>query len=165
MVEQVLLTLSLVAIVVSIAALALGVYGVVRARASKRAQAAIAAAVAEGNFAAVIGRLSDDVEGIHKTNERLDKAIKKTWRKSEGCVQRVGLVRYDALEELAGQLSFSAALLNDAADGVVITTLNGRNDTRTWAKPVTSGESPFTLSDEERQAIRKAMTEGPGGTE
>ncbi len=164
MVDQVLLVLSLVAIVVSFVALAVGFYGLMRARSISRGQAEIVAAVAEGNFAAVISKFADEVEAIHKTDERLDKAIKKTWRKTELCVQRVGLVRYDALEELAGQLSFSAALLNDETDGLVITTLNGRNDTRTWAKPIVKGESPFALSDEERQAIKKAMSEGPGVT-
>lgn len=165
MIEQVLLALSLAAIVVSLLALALGIYGIARARSVTRGQAAVASAVAEGNFAAVISKLTDEVESIHKTDDRLDKAIKKTWRKAETCVQRVGLIRYDALEELAGQLSFSAALLNDAADGVVITTLNGRNDTRTWAKPISGGQSPFALSDEERQAIKKAMSEGAGSTQ
>lgn len=165
MAEQVVVVLSLVAVIVSFVALAVGFYGALRSRSVYRSQAEIAAAVTEGNFAAVISRLVDEVEGIHKTEERLDKAIKKTWRKAELCVQRVGLVRYDALEELAGQLSFSAALLNDEADGVVITTLNGRNDTRTWAKPIVKGASPFALSDEERQAITKAMSEGPGGSQ
>lgn len=163
MIDQVLLVLALVAVVTSFVALALGVYGLLRMRASFRGQADIAAAVGEGNFAAVISKLVDEVDGIHKTNDRLDKALKKTWRKTEGCVQRVGLVRYDALEELAGQLSFSAALLNDSADGVVVTTLNGRNDTRTWAKPIANGESTFALSDEERQAITKAMAERTAG--
>lgn len=161
MVDQTQFVLALGGIAVALVALILGIYAVVRVRVATRGQATVATAVAEGNFAAVIDKMISDIEAIHKTDERLDKAIKKTWRKSECAVQRVGLVRFDALDELAGQLSFSAALLNDSADGVVITSINGRTETRTYAKPIEKGASTFTLSDEERQAITKAMSESP----
>ena len=79
-------------------------------------------------------------------------------------LQRFGLVRYDAFSEMGGQLSFSAAFLDDHGDGLVITSINGRTETRTYAKPVKALGSPHNLSDEEQEAIVTA-TRGTGRVE
>jgi hypothetical protein len=68
----------------------------------------------------------------------------------------VGLVRYDALQEMSGQMSFSLALLNAAGDGVVVSSINGRAETRTYAKTVKASEGVEELSPEEEAAIRSA---------
>ena len=73
-------------------------------------------------------------------------------------VQHVGVVRFDAFEDMGGRLSFSAALLDDRGDGVVITSINGRQDTRCYAKQVRGGTSIHNLSEEEEQAIREALS-------
>jgi len=72
-------------------------------------------------------------------------------------VRDVAVVRYDALEEMAGQLSFSVALLNSHGDGVVLTSINGRTETRTYAKVVADGKGVHQLSPEEQQAVRAAQ--------
>jgi hypothetical protein len=76
-------------------------------------------------------------------------------------VQRVGLVRYDAFEDMGGHLSFSAALLDGNGNGLVVTSINGRQDTRCYAKPVESWSSRHNLSEEEEEAIRLALTSAP----
>jgi uncharacterized protein YlxW (UPF0749 family) len=73
-------------------------------------------------------------------------------------VQRVGLVRYDAFEDMGGHLSFSAALLDANGNGLMITSINGRQDPRCYAKPVESWSSGHNLSEEEEEAIRLALT-------
>lgn len=82
---------------------------------------------------------------------------------------RLGLVRYDAFDDVGGELSFSAALLDEHDDGLVITAINGRSEGRTYAKLVSGGAAASTLSDEERAAIEAARagrvetrTEGRG---
>ncbi len=75
----------------------------------------------------------------------------------QGCLQRVGLVRFDAFDDIAGQQSFSVALLDNEGNGVVITSLFGRTESRCYAKPVIQGNSPHRLSEEEMAAIRQAM--------
>jgi hypothetical protein len=69
----------------------------------------------------------------------------------------VGVIRYDALHEMSGQLSFSLALLNSLGDGVVLSSINSRSETRTYAKTVKSGEGMQELSPEEHAAVRSAM--------
>ena len=68
----------------------------------------------------------------HATDRRQEGLI-------EGAVRRVGLVRYDAFEDVGGRLSFSCALLDDHGTGVVMTSINGRQDTRVYAKPINEG--------------------------
>ena len=77
-----------------------------------------------------------------------------------GAVQHVGMVRYDAFEDVGGRLSFSCALLDDRGDGVVVTSINGRQDTRVYAKPISGGRSSHNLSEEEDAAIQQALA-GP----
>jgi hypothetical protein len=72
----------------------------------------------------------------------------------------VGLVRYDAFEDVGGRLSFSCAMLDDHGNGVVMTSINGRQDTRVYAKPIVDGHSQYNLSVEEEEAIRQAIS-GP----
>jgi hypothetical protein len=68
----------------------------------------------------------------------------------------LAVVRYDALSEMSGRLSFSVALLNALGDGVVLSSINGRSETRTYAKVVLAGQGAQPLSPEEEQAIRAA---------
>jgi Protein of unknown function (DUF4446) len=70
----------------------------------------------------------------------------------------LAVIHYDALSEMSGQLSFSVALLNALGDGVVLSSINGRTETRTYAKIVRSGAGMRALSPEEEQAVRAART-------
>jgi uncharacterized protein DUF4446 len=60
---------------------------------------------------------------------------------------------------VGGRLSFSCALLDDRGSGVVMTSINGRQDTRVYAKPIAEGRSSYNLSSEEEDAIQKALAE------
>lgn len=100
-----------------------------------------------------ISRLEGAVRSLMTTDRRHEGLI-------EGAVRRVGLVRYDAFEDVGGRLSFSCALLDDHGSGVVMTSINGRADTRVYAKPVTEGQSQYNLSLEEEEAIGQALA-GP----
>ena len=68
----------------------------------------------------------------------------------------LAVIRYDALSEMSGQLSFSVALLNAVGDGVVLSSINGRSETRTYAKVVRDGLGAQPLSPEEEHAVRAA---------
>lgn len=74
-------------------------------------------------------------------------------------LKRVGMIRYNAFPGAGAELSFSLALLDDARDGVVLTGLYGREETRVYAKPLSQGKSQYQLSAEEKDAIRVATEE------
>ena len=95
---------------------------------------------------AAVDQLRVDVSGLTKDvhDLRVDVA---------DAIRHVAVVRYDAFNDMGGRMSFSAALLDDAGDGVVISSINGRTETRTYAKGVKAGSSDAELSPEEVQAI------------
>jgi hypothetical protein len=100
-----------------------------------------------------IQRLEAAVRSLSATDRRQEEMI-------EGAVRRVGVVRYDAFEDVGGRLSFSCAMLDERGTGVVMTSINGRQDTRVYAKPIVDGGSRYNLSIEEEEAIRQALA-GP----
>ncbi|MFC7383931.1 DUF4446 family protein [Sphaerisporangium rhizosphaerae] len=71
-------------------------------------------------------------------------------------IRDVAVFRYDALAEMTGRLSFSVAMIDGLGDGIVLTSINGRTETRTYARPVRSGRGLQPLSPEEEQAVRAA---------
>jgi hypothetical protein len=80
-------------------------------------------------------------------------------------IQRVGLVRFNPFEDTGGNQSFAIALLDAAGSGVVVSSLHSRTGTRVYAKAVTDGRSDGALSEEESDALRRALaTTGPGLT-
>ena len=73
-----------------------------------------------------------------------------------GAVRRIGLVRYDAFGDMGGRLSWSLALLDDSGEGVVLTSIHGRSDARTYAKDISAWTSDQQLSPEEQDAVTSA---------
>ena len=71
-------------------------------------------------------------------------------------LRHVGVVRYDAFGDMGGRLSFSAAIYDDRGDGLVVSSINGRSETRTYAKALVDLRSDHNLSPEEQQAIDAA---------
>jgi hypothetical protein len=106
----------------------------------------------DGELAAV----RRDLATVHANTEHLRELLRSS-------VSRVGIVRYDAFDDMGGALSFSAALLDERGDGIVVSAINGRTETRCYAKPVTDGRSEHNLSREEEAAIGAAAEQRSAG--
>ncbi len=78
-----------------------------------------------------------------------------------GALQRVAVVRFDAFEDMGGKLSYSAAMLDENGDGVIFTSIYGRNENRTYAKAIQGGRSSHVLSREEAEALKRALNVKP----
>lgn len=100
--------------------------------------------------ASQIKRLEEVVRTLNRVDKKQDGQIR-------GSIRNVALLRYDAFEDVGGRLSFSFALLDDEGTGVVLTSINGRQETRVYAKPITEARSSYNLSVEEEEAIRQAL--------
>ncbi len=74
------------------------------------------------------------------------------------CVRHVGLVRFSPFHDTGGDQSFALALLDGRGDGVVLTGLHSRHDSRLYAKPIEGGSSSYSLTTEEREAMSRALT-------
>jgi hypothetical protein len=110
-------------------------------------------------LAVQVGRLRRtwEARALRAEARDLRAVVPSTGGRDARALTRVAVVRYDAFGDLAGALSFSAALLDDAGNGLVLSSINGRSETRTYAKGVTAGESDAPLSPEEQEAIAEAF--------
>jgi Protein of unknown function (DUF4446) len=104
-----------------------------------------------------VGTLLGRIERIEHAVRTLNQTDKRQQVLVDGSIRRVALLRYDAFEDVGGRLSFSCALLDEHGTGMVLTSINGRQETRVYAKPVSNGTSSYNLSVEEEEAIRRAM--------
>lgn len=104
--------------------------------------------------------LAQNVERLDGLSQRLD-ALNKLHHELEAitqrAIQKVGVVRYSAFSDTGGDQSFAIALLDSEGTGLVFSSLHSRADTRVFAKPVQGGRSRYPLSDEEQDAIRRAL--------
>ncbi|HEX4832967.1 MAG TPA: DUF4446 family protein [Trebonia sp.] len=119
----------------------------------------VAVLVAGLAVAVAVGARSRPGSGGEEVDLRVPAGVAVT---DPRALRDVAVVRYDALQEMAGQLSFSVALLNAAGDGIVLSSINSRAETRTYAKAVVDGLGEQELSPEEEEAIRLArLGQGP----
>jgi hypothetical protein len=132
--------LSIAALAVAVVALAVAVVAI---RPSRTPQAQAAAEPskepAKAPARADIARLRDEVKAL-----RIDLA---------DALRHLAVVRYDAFGTMGGHMSWSMALLDDNGNGVVLTSINGRNESRSYAKNVREFASDAKLSPEEEEAI------------
>ena len=128
----------------------------VRLRKARKEYMLIRGDAGERDILTAVGRAMRNMDALNKRQDALSAQQDQQGEVGRFALQRFALVRYDAFEDMGGRLSFSAALLDDHGDGVVITSINGRTETRTYAKPVTNLTSEHNLSDEERRAVESA---------
>lgn len=109
------------------------------------------------SFVAVVARKVAEVEKLRADVAGVRDDIASTRAELAEALQHVSVVRYDAFGDQSGRLSFSAALLDDLGDGLVLSAINGRAETRLYAKGVKDGRSGQSLSPEEQQAVSYAL--------
>jgi hypothetical protein len=123
------------ALLVALAGLALAVVALRRQAASRRGSGA--------------GALPQDVQGL-----RQEVATLKA--EAGDALRHVSVVRYDAFGDMGGHLSWSVALLDDSGHGLVLTSIHGRSEARTYAKSIAGWTCEQQLSPEEDEAIEHA---------
>lgn len=94
--------------------------------------------------------VKEQLRNVDKTCNNLDKRLKLT-------LQNTGMIRYNAFDDMGSDLSFSLALLDDNLDGVVISSLYGRDGCSMYGKPIKNCKTKYTLSKEELEAIKIAV--------
>ena len=94
---------------------------------------------------------------IEQTTQAMDLRVTELEVKLPYLVQHIGVVRFNPFSDKGGDQSFVLAILDAHADGAVLSALHGRNDVRVYAKPVIGGQSTYTLTAEEKEAIARAM--------
>ncbi|EEG76932.1 DUF4446 family protein [Dethiobacter alkaliphilus] len=112
-----------------------------------------------GNGESLEGTLENLFADIRMVNESINsnrKRMEKIEKVLDTATRGIGVVRFNAFQETGSDLSFAVAYLDAQRNGVVISSIYGREESRTYAKPVKNGESTYQLSMEEQEAIRQA---------
>ena len=97
------------------------------------------------------------VERVEKQNAEITSFIKELDKDFEKSIQKVGIVRYNAYKDTGSDLSFTLAMLDENNNGVVLNGIYSRETSNIYAKPVENGKSSYILSEEEQEAIRRAI--------
>lgn len=96
------------------------------------------------------------ISEVQRRQRQTDTRLAGVEEKLQPAIVGVGMVRYNAFRETGSDLSFSLALLDRNLDGVVLTSLFGREESRCYGKPVQQGQSSYPLSEEEVEALEQA---------
>ncbi len=105
----------------------------------------------------ILQQYAGDVAKLEQREEELRQEQEKQKEQVAECVHNLGLIRFNAFDNMGSDLSFSLAMLDRRGDGVVLTGLYGRDETRVYAKPVRKGTSDYSLTAEEVKAVQSSL--------
>lgn len=97
------------------------------------------------------------VNSVEEKNNEIISYCKVLDNNMKKCTQKMGIVRYNAFKDTGSDLSFSLAILDDYNNGVVLNGIYARDSSNIYAKPIENGESKYVLSNEEKEAINRAI--------
>ncbi len=117
----------------------------------------VAAVPEDGGIYQGLRRLDDDLAAVEAAVADMGPRLAAVEGRLPHAIQHTGVVAYDAFDDIAGHLSRSIALLDGNGDGVVVSLLVARDETRWFTKLVRSGGGTEPLSPEEKAAVRQAL--------
>lgn len=103
--------------------------------------------------------LFEDNKFLKINSDKNKKDIRELYRRQESAYQRMGLVKYDAFNQMGGQLSFSLCLLDENNNGFIINSVHSTEGCYSYTKEIKRGESLISLGQEEAEALAIAMGE------
>ena len=98
-----------------------------------------------------------ELDGMAKIIKQNRADVKEMYRRTEHCIQKCGIVKYDAFNEMGGKLSFALALLDSDNTGWIMNVMHSREGCYTYVKEILKGESYVELSEEEAEALDRAI--------
>ncbi len=107
----------------------------------------------------VLADIQNELDNLAKKENETDSILKMMEPRLKRSVQHIGIVRFNPYADAGGDQSFTLALMDEDKNGFVISSLYGRESNRIFAKPIEGGQSRYQLSEEEKQAIEKAVKE------
>lgn len=99
----------------------------------------------------------EQIDQLREANSANERNIDDIRRRMKFCFQKFGLVKYDALQELGGKLSFTLAMLDEKNNGYILNVVHSREGGYTYVKEIIDGRSIISLAEEEEEALAKAL--------
>lgn len=128
-----------------------------RMRRTERYLEGVFGEVSGDNMARVLAEYLTTVRQTANAVERMRVEHERIAAVMPSVIRHVGLVRFSPFHDTGGDQSFTLALLDEQRNGVVVTALHSRTDSRLYAKPVEGGQSAYALIPEEREAMEQAV--------
>lgn len=100
--------------------------------------------------------LFEDNKYIKEEHEKARKALRELLRRQEYCYQKIGLIKYDAFNQMGGKLSFCLCLLNNKNSGFILNSVHSSDGCYVYTKEINKGECDLSLGDEEQKALEMA---------
>ncbi len=149
---------TMVSLALSVASLSLlvAIFAVLSARKARKQIVIFRGTASEEDVLAAGIMQAERVDELAEKVARLGQSVVVAQRDVAASLRHLAVVRYNATGDMGGQFSFSLAILDDAANGIVITSIQGHNSGRIYSKTVFNGKSETALSPEETQAIANA---------
>lgn len=98
-----------------------------------------------------------ELDNMSETVEKNNKDIRELNKKVRGNYQKMGIVKYDAFNEMGGKLSFTITLLDGKDNGFILNSMHSRDGCYNYVKEIVNGQSYIELSEEEAESLEKAM--------
>ena len=99
----------------------------------------------------------DSIKAINNEKEKLWAETKEIKDLLQRAVTRMAIVRFRAFEDMGGDLSYAVAMLDSNNNGVIMSSIFAREDSRSYAKPIVNGQSTYALTKEEEEALQQAL--------
>lgn len=154
--SQTALVIAVLGLVVGVVGIVIAVIALAKLTRLSRSYALLQAGEGRETIVDVMGRTIEEFHDLQDNVAGLDARLTATRRDLAMALRHVAVVRYDAFGDMGGRYSFSAALLDDSGDGLIITSIHARSETRTYIKGLAAGASDIMLSPEEEQAVSLA---------
>ncbi|WP_405379436.1 DUF4446 family protein [Phascolarctobacterium sp.] len=107
----------------------------------------------EANIDTVLTNTLQELQATKAELAALQEKHAKLYEQVQGCLQHADLVRYDAFDAMGGEMSYSLLLSDAKKNGVLLTSIYGRDESRCYAKAIKDGQSSHPLADEEKQLL------------
>ncbi len=104
-----------------------------------------------------IAGLFEDNKFIKTSIDRNKKDISILYKNMESAFQKIGIIKYDAFNQMGGKLSFCLALLDEDNNGFILNSVHSAEGCYSYTKEIINGNSSISLGEEEKQALEKAM--------
>ena len=105
-------------------------------------------------------RKFDFIEKLVRSTDDNGEEIEKIWKVMDKSLNKYGIVKYDAFEDMGGKLSFVLAMLDKNNTGFLLNAIHSRENCFLYIKEIVNGESYVVLSEEEVEALRQAVNFG-----
>jgi len=106
----------------------------------------------------ILVEIVEDNDTIKKAVKKNRRDIKKLYNNLEYAFQKIGVVRYDAVHEMGGKLSFALCLLNQNNDGFILNNIRSSQGSYAFTKEIRRGVSEIQLGEEEEEALEIALS-------